>query len=615
MKVADRNIGLILAAGYSSRAKGFKLLMDIQGKPVIERLVESMVPYVKEIVVVTGYRGNNIEEWMLQWRERTHYPIESIRNVNVDQGMFSSVKVGIEVISDKMAENSQIDHVLLTPGDYPCISKKAIEQLLYCQDDVVIPSYTMKAGHPVYIRKNVVKAIQNEPVESHLKHVLMTFNKQYVVVSDPGVLMDVDTPEQMAIAREYAFNHSYTINEKKEQKMRLNYVKNPNQNREGYETTLVDQPIMEEVMTCHKGYEQYHITPLVNLEKLASTLQIKGCYVKDESGRFGLNAFKVLGAAYAIGKSLARELGDDIEVCSFTVLKERVSKELPHLELSATTDGNHGRGVAWIGKQLGIPVHIYMPKGTTKNRADHIRKLDAEVTITDLNYDDTVRFVVEKSQQENWLVIQDTAWEGYEDVPVWIMQGYATIAKETVEQLGDTPISHVFLQAGVGAFAGIIAEALYDVYQERCPKIYVVEAESANCYYASAIAGEDVVKSGDLTTIMAGLACGEQNPIGNKILKRLVDGFFSAPDWVSANGMRILGLPVKGDTPIVSGESGAVSMGVIETLLTQDSYASIRDEIGLNEDSQVLLFSTEGDTDVTVYREITWHGAYAMPEQ
>ncbi|MDC7218947.1 MAG: diaminopropionate ammonia-lyase [Spirochaetales bacterium] len=390
----------------------------------------------------------------------------------------------------------------------------------------------------------------------------------------------------------------------------INSIKDMN----SHTSELIDDEVFAEVNAFHESFIEYNKSTLSSLDGLAAHVGIDKFYIKDESSRFNLNSFKVLGASFAVGKALAHELGEPIGNLPFSVLKERVKKELPHIKLAATTDGNHGRGVAWMGRQLGLPVVIYMPKGTTEARLNHIKREGAQATITEMNYDDTVRWVAKKAKGENWLVIQDTAWEGYEDVPRWIMQGYSTIAREFASDLGDVIPTHVFLQAGVGAFAGVIAEALRVLYKEKCPKIVIVEADVADCYYESAKQGKDIVKTGDLYTIMAGLACGEQNPLGNIILKQLSHAFISAPDWAAGNGMRILANPLPGDNRIISGESGAVSVGVIERIMRSPDYSELKSLLELDESSRVLTFSTEGDTDPQVYRDVVWFGRHGEPE-
>lgn len=377
---------------------------------------------------------------------------------------------------------------------------------------------------------------------------------------------------------------------------------------------VINEKISEEVMTFHKSFKEYTKTPFIKLENLADYLGIQSVYVKDESYRFGLNAFKVLGASYAIGKTLAGFLNKDIRDTPFSYLKsDEVRDQIKAIKLAATTDGNHGRGVAWTGQQLGLDVEIYMPKGSTQNRLEHILKLGAKGQITEHNYDDTIRYMIAENKGDR-LIIQDTAWEGYTDVPLWIMQGYATVAQEMIESLGDTLPTHVFLQAGVGAFAGIMAEAFSVAYKEKAPRIIVVEANAADCLYQSIKAGEAKNVTGDLNTIMAGLACGEPNPIAWEILKESADCFIAASDEVTAKGMRILSSPIGTDSRIISGESGAVTTGVLSVIAKNKAYSELKNSLGIDERSVAVLISTEGNTDPKVYEDVVWDGKYPSYE-
>lgn len=375
--------------------------------------------------------------------------------------------------------------------------------------------------------------------------------------------------------------------------------------------SIMNKAVSEEVERFHKSFDEYSVTPLRDLEALASMLDVKKVFVKDESYRFGLNAFKVLGASYAIGKSLATRLNCSIDEVPFPVLKsKKVRDQLGNITFAATTDGNHGRGVAWTAKELGFDAVIYMPKGTTENRLNHILELGAHSEIKEMNYDDTVRWVAEQAKDKNWEIIQDTAWEGYEDVPKWIMQGYSTLGKEAIEQMGDTKPTHIFLQAGVGAFAAVMAAVLLQAYTENPPKIILVEASKADCFYQSISNQKVTPVTGDLSTIMAGLACGEPNPLAWTILSAHADTFISAPDWVTARGMRILGNPLGSDEKIISGESGAVGVGVL-SLINDKNFEDLKQALEIDENSIILNFSTEGDTDAVSYRSIVWDGKYS----
>ncbi|WP_302225624.1 diaminopropionate ammonia-lyase [Veillonella magna] len=372
----------------------------------------------------------------------------------------------------------------------------------------------------------------------------------------------------------------------------------------------------EKARAFHQSFPQYEVTPLTELPLMADHLGLGTLFVKDESYRFGLNAFKVLGGSYSMAKYVAQKLGKDVSELTYDVFtSEELRKEFGQATFFTATDGNHGRGVAWAAKRLGQKAVIFMPKGTTETRLKNIEKEGATVTIEELNYDDCVRkAVAEAAKVDNGVVVQDTAWDGYEEIPSWIMQGYGTMALEAGDQLNEKGVmpTHIFVQAGVGSLAGAVTGYFTNLYKDAPvkPKIIVVEAQAADCLYQGALAGDGKprIVGGDLQTIQAGLACGEPNTISWDILCNHVDVFVSAPDWVAELGMRMTAAPLKGDKPIVSGESGAVPFGTVAAIMTMDAYKELRDELGLGKDSKVLCFSTEGDTDPIRYKEIVWEG-------
>lgn len=374
---------------------------------------------------------------------------------------------------------------------------------------------------------------------------------------------------------------------------------------------------INKVRNFHKSFPEYSVTPLVNLENLSKRLGVGGIYLKDESYRFGLNAFKVLGGSFAMAKYLAQRLDMDINDLPYEkLISDEIREKLGDITFVTATDGNHGRGVAWTANRLKQKSVVYMPKGSSLTRLENIRKEGAEASITDMNYDDAVRLAAKYADEHNGVVVQDTAWEGYEEIPAWIMQGYGTMGLEALEQLrNDYKVNrptHIFLQAGVGSLAGGIQGFFASVFGEDCPTTVVVEAQEAACYYESAIAndGKPRAVGGDMPTIMAGLACGEVNITGFEVLKNYSKVFVSAPNYVAANGMRVLGNPITGDNKVISGESGAVTLGLVYELMTNPEYKDLKESIGLDENSRVLLFSTEGDTDPDKYREIVWEGSY-----
>ena len=289
-----------------------------------------------------------------------------------------------------------------------------------------------------------------------------------------------------------------------------------------------------------------------------------------------------------------------------------MQKEAQGCTFVTATDGNHGRGIAWTAHELGLKAVVYMPRGSAAERLENIRRLGAEAEITDLNYDDTVRFAAGCEREKGWILVQDTAWEGYETIPTWIMQGYTTLALEAAEQMGDEIPTHIFLQAGVGAMSGALSAFFADYYKEEKPTIVIVEPNKADCIYRTAAANDGKLHTvgGDMDTIMAGLACGEPCTIGWEMLRRYADHFVSVPDYVAAKGMRILGNPVGSDDRIISGESGAATTGFLAELMMNASLDELRAKIGIGEASKVLCISTEGDTDQENYRKIVWDGCY-----
>ena len=371
----------------------------------------------------------------------------------------------------------------------------------------------------------------------------------------------------------------------------------------------------------HKSFPQYSVTPLQKLSALASYLGVKGIYCKDESYRFGLNAFKVLGGSYAMGRYIAKELGRDISQLPYNVLSsDKLREEFGQATFFTATDGNHGRGVAWAAKRLGQKAVVRMPKGTTKTRFDNIAKEGAEETIEEVNYDDCVRMAAaEAAKTEHGIIVQDTAWAGYEEIPSWIMQGYGTLVLEADKQLKENGVdrpTHVFVQAGVGSLAGAVVGYFAHKYKENPPVMVVCEASAADCLYRSAVQadGNLVNVTGDLQTIMAGLACGEGNTIGWDILKNHVTVFASCPDWMSAKATRIYANPLENDPHIISGESGSVPLGLAYTALHDEDAKDLKEALKLDENSNILVISTEGDTDPVRYREIVWDGLYGTTE-
>ena len=378
---------------------------------------------------------------------------------------------------------------------------------------------------------------------------------------------------------------------------------------------FLNEEISNHVRAFHSSISNYEITPLVSLHNLAKKLNIKGIYVKDESYRFNLNAFKSLGGIYAIFKIVCQKLNLDDDKTTFEDLqKPHMKEQLKDMVFITATDGNHGKGVAFAAAKLGCKSIVLMPKGSVEIRAEAIRQVGAyEVTITDLSYDDAVRKAAIMAKENNWYLVQDTAWDGYEDIPNYITQGYTTMANETYDQLQQYGIekpTHLFLQAGVGSMAGGVLGYFANKYNGNPPITTIVEPKNVACIYKSALTndGRPHGVTGDLHTIMAGLNCGEPNTATWSILRDFASFYAACPDYVTARGMRLMATPLGNDKKIISGESGAVGLGLLSLLMERDELSHIRKAMNLNSDSVVLIFNTEGNTDPIGYNEVIYDG-------
>jgi diaminopropionate ammonia-lyase len=363
------------------------------------------------------------------------------------------------------------------------------------------------------------------------------------------------------------------------------------------------------------------MSPLKGLSRLAAMLGVGGIWVKDESVRLTLNSFKVLGGSFAMYRFVQTRLGlHHLEIPFSELTSDDMRRKLGDITFAAATDGNHGRGVAWAAKAMGYNAVIYVHKFTSPARIKAIEGNGAKVHVVDGTYDDAVRQVNLDAQENGWQVISDTSWEGYEDIPRWVMQGYTTMLAETQEQLAAQGIvkpTHLFVQAGVGALAASVIGYYYRLFGVSKPVSVVVEPEKAACLYKSAEAGDGKPHSfpGDLDTMMAGLACGDPSPIAWDILWDCADMFMVCPEYVAAKGMRVYGVPLKGDPFIISGESGAVTLGALMFIMERPELKALRDQLQLNAESQILLINSEGNTDPNHFRRVVWDGAEPVPAE
>jgi len=360
----------------------------------------------------------------------------------------------------------------------------------------------------------------------------------------------------------------------------------------------------KQIIAYHRTMPGYQATPLRTLEQLAGRLGIGKLWVKDESYRFNLKAFKAVGSSYALARSV---MGEGTWPISFEDVKAQVPASLL---LVTATDGNHGFGVAYLAKLFGCRAKIIMPAGSVEERAQRIRNLGAECTIMEVNYDACVLLASALAKESGGLLIMDTAVEEDTEeerkMPLAIMQGYMTIIQEFTEQCGVEEPTHVFLQAGVGSFSGGLAAHISHIMPKT--KVVIVETREADCIFRSAVRGDGVMEvvDDDYTSIMAGLCCGVPSVQGWPILRKTASFFLSCTDSVTSKGMRVLYSPLGSDPKIVSGESGAVTLGALALICTEQRFSEMKESLGLDADSKVLLVSTESDTDPEGFMESIW---------
>jgi diaminopropionate ammonia-lyase len=340
----------------------------------------------------------------------------------------------------------------------------------------------------------------------------------------------------------------------------------------------------------HRKLPGYAPTPLVAVDAVASRLGLGRVLVKNESSRFGLPSFKLLGASWAIYRALSAKCGLDLDRWSTLEDLARKLDVLRPFALAAATDGNHGRAVAHFARLLGFEARIFVPRGTAEARIRAIESEGASCTVVDGNYDDTIARSAEE-MSERCLVIDDTSWPGYEEIPRWVIQGYGTIFREIEDQL-DSPPTVAFVPIGVGA----LGAAAVDFYKRKGGTSVVgVEPTSAACVLASIEARKLVTVPGPQDSIMAGLNCGTPSPIAFPTLLAGLDACIAIDDAYAEEAMRTLAR-----SGIVAGETGAAALGGLEALLELPG----RGDLGLDHDATVLLLVTEGATDPENYRRI-----------
>ncbi|MBT5074389.1 MAG: diaminopropionate ammonia-lyase [Kordiimonadaceae bacterium] len=384
--------------------------------------------------------------------------------------------------------------------------------------------------------------------------------------------------------------------------MAQHFKNNPN-----YSDTnnVLNVQLFDDAYNSIKNWQEYTPTPLHQLPALAAELGLGEIYYKDEAHRFGLKSFKALGGAYAVVHVLKEHLSvllSDNTITDQDILSGKYSEHLKDFTVATATDGNHGRSVAWGAKQCGINCMIYMHKGVSKSRAIAVELLGAKVEWVDGNYDDSLLKTKRDAIENEWHIISDTSYDGYTYVPKYVMAGYTVMTREMENQLPDSKIpSHIIIQGGVGGLAGAICAHASKIWGDKRPRFIVVEPETADCLLQSAIKGRPKMVHIDTETMMGGLSCGEVSTIGWDILKDNADDFTSISDENVATSMCLLALGMGDDPKIEAGESGVAGLAL---LLELKDNPALKADLGLDENSQVLLFGTEGATDQEIYNKI-----------
>lgn len=347
----------------------------------------------------------------------------------------------------------------------------------------------------------------------------------------------------------------------------------------------------------------YAATPLVSLPGLAAAAGVGSVWIKDESGRFGLGSFKALGGAYAVLRVLMAETR---AVSAAALLADGPARAAAgRITVCCATDGNHGRSVAWGARRFGCRCVIYVHATVSEGRCAAIARYGAKVIRTPGSYDDSVRAADADARRNGWHVVSDTTYPGYEAIPRDVMDGYTVMAEEAYRQCPARP-THVVVQAGVGAVAASVCAHFWRRWGPHRPLFIVAEPEKADCLYRSGAAGALTADDGPLDTLMAGLACGEPSVLAWRLLSRGADAFATMPDDAAVALMRLLAEGVDGDPPLVIGESSGVGLAALLAALADPTARAM---LGLGPKARLLAFSTEGDTDPELYRELVGRGA------
>jgi len=349
-------------------------------------------------------------------------------------------------------------------------------------------------------------------------------------------------------------------------------------------------------------WEGYTPTPLFNLQELAASLALDKLMYKDEGPRFGLGSFKALGGSYAALRVLQRQISNllDRKVSLRDIRLGKYSREAAEITMVSATDGNHGRSLAWGCQRFGVPCKIYIHAKVSEERASAMKNFGAEVIRINGTYDDSVEFARIEADKNKWIVVSDTSWPGYFETPRDVMLGYGVLTSEINEKLTRAP-THIFLQSACGGFAASVASALRHFWGDQTPRVVIVESELAACLFECAKANKLTSVRIKEETIMAGLSCGEPSDIAWEVLSEEASDFITIPDNIVPPTVRLLACPEGNDPVIKAGESAVAGLAV---LVCASKQPGLREKLGLDKNSRVLLIGTEGVTDTEIFDQI-----------
>jgi diaminopropionate ammonia-lyase len=350
----------------------------------------------------------------------------------------------------------------------------------------------------------------------------------------------------------------------------------------GYRGLFTDDEYRE--VHAYFNHPELAATPLKELASLAADLGVESVLAKDETRRFGLNAFKIAGVRYAFHR-----LGDAAAAQGVV----------------CATAGNHGRAVARVAHDKCIPCTVFVPAsrvpvpgrirepGTgTLGRVEAMRADGATVVDVDGTYEDAVRQAADFGEKTGATIVSDTSWDGYEQIPHWIMAGYTHILEEVSSQWHHRP-TLVIVQGGVGGLVCAAASWFAHRFGPDRPYFIAAEPENAACLMMSAKAGHPVTIDASLNTIMAGLRCAEPSPAAWPAVSAGVDAFVSVQDGEAIAAMRLMSA-AGGDQRIDAGPSGACGLAALMTVARAPQLADVRSAAGMDRRTRALVIITEG---------------------